>query len=96
MGFRLSVQGTVQWWQYSGSLKISFPDIVVAPGYVTRCIVQVIVSDAKMIAKTLTISLAVQGFPDEISAPLLVIVCGDWINDPPCLIRQNYYLFKHC
>jgi hypothetical protein len=56
----------------------------------------VIVSDAKMIAKTLTISLAVQGFPDEISAPLLVIVCGDWINDPPCLIRQNYYLFKHC
>jgi hypothetical protein len=46
----------------------------------------VIVGDAKVIAKTLPISLAVQGFPDIVVSPLLVIVCGDWINDASCLI----------
>jgi hypothetical protein len=45
-----------------------------------------VVSDAKVIAETLPISLAVQGFPDIVVSPLLVIDCGDWINDAPCLI----------
>jgi len=55
-----------------------------------------IVSDAKMIAKTLTVSDTMQGFPDVVVSPLIVVFCGDWINNPSSLIRQNYYLFKHC
>ena len=54
-----------------------------------------IVGDAKVIAKTLTVSYSMQGFPDIVVSPLLVIVGGDWTNNPSCLIRQNYYLFKH-
>ena len=81
---------------YPASRKISFPDVFVTPANVTGCIIQVIISDAKVITKTLTISDAMQGFPDVVVSPLFIIVCGDWINDLPCLIRQNYYLFKHC
>jgi hypothetical protein len=32
-----------------------------------------VVGDAKMIAKTLTVSYAMQGFPDEIFLPLFVV-----------------------
>ena len=81
--------------RYPASRKIGVPDVFVTPGYVSGCVVQVIVCDAKVIAETLTISDAMQGFPDVVVSPLFIIVCGDWINDPPCLIRQNYYLFKH-
>jgi hypothetical protein len=59
------------------SIKIGLPNILVTPGYVARRIIQVIVSDAEVIAETLSISDAMQGFPNEIFLPLLVILCGD-------------------
>jgi hypothetical protein len=36
-----------------------------------------IVGDSKVIAKTLSISLTVQGFPDIVVSPLCVIVNGN-------------------
>lgn len=52
-------QSMVTGQSYPGSRKIGFSNILVDPFYARCSVIQVIVRDAKMIAKTLTISDAV-------------------------------------
>ena len=54
-----------------------------------------IVSDAKVIAKTLTISDAVQGFPDVILFPLFVITLVDRMMNFYITVGKSYHLFKY-
>ena len=78
-----------------GSSKISFPDIVVAPGYVAWRIIQMIVSDAKTIAEALTVSDAMKGFTDKIFFPLFVVILINRLLHIACLISKCHQLFKH-
>jgi hypothetical protein len=78
-----------------GSSKISFPDILVAPGYVAWRIIQVIVCDAKTIAEALPISLTMQSFPDKIFFPLFVVILINRLVHITYLISKGNHLFKH-
>ncbi len=80
---------------YLGSVNVIFPDVGITPGYVAGCIIQVIVLDTKVIAKTLSISYTVQGFPYEISFPLIIICHCDWFANPARTISKGHKLFKH-
>ena len=54
-----------------------------------------VVGDAKMVAKTLTVSDAMQGFPDVVTFPLIIISWRDWLSGLTTLVCKCYKLFKH-
>ena len=79
---------------YSGSCNVMFLYVKISLDWIVKGIKQYIISNTKMITKTLPVSNAVQGIKAKLLAPLLKLRLRNRFTNFTILIGKGNYLFK--